>query len=99
MRLIDADKAVNEIAELIAYEWGYEGIEEDVKRIIDDQPTVDAVPVVRCKDCKYSEPAKYEPSHRKIVICTHPHFCTYFIKGVFKKHDSFCDFGERRDGD
>lgn len=51
MRLIDADKIVNEIAKLIAYEWGYEGIEEDVKRIFDEQPTIDAVPVVRCHEC------------------------------------------------
>lgn len=51
MRLIDADKAVNEIAELIEQEWGYEGIEEDVKRIFDGQPTVDAVEVVLCREC------------------------------------------------
>lgn len=44
-RIIDADKAVDRIAELIEQEWGYEGIKEDVKKIFDEQPTVDAEPV------------------------------------------------------
>lgn len=26
---------------------------DDMKSMIDDAPTVDAVPVIRCKDCKY----------------------------------------------
>ena len=49
MRLIDADKVVNDIAELIEIEWGYEGINEDIKRIFDDAPTVDAEPIKRGK--------------------------------------------------
>lgn len=36
MRLIDADKVVNGIADLMEIEWGYEGIKEDIKRICDD---------------------------------------------------------------
>lgn len=45
MRLIDAD-------ELIVMEYG--GIKFVPKEFIDDAPTVDAVEVIRCKDCKYS---------------------------------------------
>lgn len=44
MRLIDAD-------ELIVIEYG--GIKFVPKEFIDDAPTIDAVPVVRCRDCKY----------------------------------------------
>lgn len=42
MRLIDAD-------ELTVIEYG--GIKFVPKEFIDEAPTVDAVPVVRCKDC------------------------------------------------
>ena len=54
---------------------------------IDKAPTVDAVPVVRCKDCKwlYDEMDDYCcRSHRGLVrIC----------------ENSFCSYGERKDGD
>ena len=39
MRLIDAD----------ALDWWYKG--RNIRRVIDDAPTVDAVVVTRCKDC------------------------------------------------
>lgn len=50
MRLIDADKLVdmlydNEFAVLCPL--------DEVSGVIDACPTVDAVPVVRCKDCEY----------------------------------------------
>lgn len=54
---------------------------------IDRAPTIDAVPVVRCKDCKwlYDEMGDYCcRSHRGLVrIC----------------ENSFCSYGERKDGD
>lgn len=48
MRLIDADKLVdalydNEFATLCPL--------DEVSGVIDEAPTVDAVPVVRCRDC------------------------------------------------
>ena len=46
MRLIDADALIKEANADGAY--GY----VDAKQI-SEAPTVDAVPVVRCKDCKY----------------------------------------------
>ena len=53
---------------------------------IDKAPTIDAVPVVRCKDCKwlYDEMDDYCcRSHRGLVrIC----------------ENSFCSYGERKDG-
>ena len=47
MRLIDADALIKEACAEGAY--GYVDSEQ-----IADAPTVDAVPVVRCKDCIYS---------------------------------------------
>lgn len=50
MRLIDADALIDEL-----------GIsDEDIifEGMLEDAPTIDAVPVVRCKDCKW-----YDPPH------------------------------------
>ena len=52
MRLIDADALADTLNELgVPYR-------ADVQFAIFDAPTIDAVPVVRCKDCKW-----YDPPH------------------------------------
>lgn len=57
-------------------------------KIIDNAPTVDAVPVVRCKDCAkdglFSCPMCYIESHKLIFINHDPEF--------------FCAYGERKEG-
>ena len=81
MRLIDADALIEEALTEGAY--GY----VDAKQIA-DAPTIDAVPVVRCKDCKwlydeYDEKDDYFcRSHRGLArIC----------------ENSFCSYGERKE--
>ena len=53
MRLIDADALLRPIScydpVKYTYEYGDVVTVQDIKSI----PTIDAVPVVRCKDCKY----------------------------------------------
>ena len=44
-RLIDADELKGYLMQSTAYAW--------VLHAIDNAPTIDAVPVVRCKDCKW----------------------------------------------
>lgn len=51
MRLIDADAA--NVEDILCY-YGDNCRTEDVKEWLDEQPTIDAVPVVRCKDCEFS---------------------------------------------
>ena len=56
---------------------------------VNDCPTVDAVEVVRCEDCK----------HRAIGdnICIHPN---RIGDGYIEiKDDDFCSYGERREGE
>ena len=56
---------------------------------IDKAPTIDAVPVVRCKDCKHYEihkPKVLENCERNGYI-------------IPMKPDDFCSYGERKDGD
>lgn len=52
---------------------------------LDDAPTVDAVPVVRCRDCKYS----YEDISGR--CCSHGPCKDWVVLD-----DSFCGQGERR---
>lgn len=57
--------------------------------IIDEQPTVDAVEVVRCKDCQYS----HEPS----VLVKGLVECEKSCSGeCLKREDWYCPLGERR---
>lgn len=52
---------------------------------IENAPTVDAVEVVRCKDC----------IHRKEKACFNP--CAGMWVGVELKDSDFCSYGERKD--
>ena len=65
-------------------------------RMICDAPTVDAVEVVRCKDCVHSrELDKYEKQLYlpECVGCT-KHSKSY--SSVVMMGDDFCSYGERR---
>lgn len=87
MGLIDADALIEEALTEGAY--GY----VDAKQIA-DAPTVDAVPVVRCKDCKHHY-WEQEPCHGKSV-----HYCELsHMRGVEVFKEFFCYYGERKDGD
>ena len=58
MRLIDADDLIKELKQIVNTEqifksfttWG--NAYEDCMTMLDEAPTVDAVPVVRCKECQ-----------------------------------------------
>ena len=54
---------------------------------VNKAPTVDAVPVVRCKDCKWAD--DMGPSG---IYCNHPDG----RNTIFALPDEFCDRGERR---
>lgn len=62
MRLIDADKVMEELYK--AKEENEEArmvlIDNDFEMLINDAPTIDAVEVVRCKDCKWYDPPHIE---------------------------------------
>ena len=64
------------------------------KHMIADAPTVDAVPVVRCRDCKYWKTVEGVNLSKRVK------FCTYHIGHQYARHDEdFCSRGERKDGD
>ena len=94
MRLIDADNALKAFAaeyrktkELIDSGESHldnlaEGFTEAAHIVKYIATTVDAVPVVRCKDCKYNRGSKK---------CLNPD--SFF---AVPKDDDFCSYGERK---
>ena len=110
MRLIDADAFIRFLAEQRAKNTGMftKGVNKALNIAISAlknqqiTPTVDSVPVVRCKVCEHSE--RYERTDGTAgYYCGHPQ--NTFVFGdrwdrVFKpvkKPDDFCSYGQRRD--
>lgn len=83
MRLIDADELKT------AFPCGETVRTESVRATIDHMPTVDAVPVVRCRDCKNSE---HWYADRRRCFLWHENGVSVFDGG-------FCNYGERKDGE
>ena len=84
-RLIDANALISYIDECsqesrFRVYYGY------AKSFIDDAPTVDAVPVVRCRDCKY-----HEDTH----VTGFEHCCLYDLT---MRYNDFCSYGKRDGG-
>lgn len=94
-RLIDADA----IIDFIDMDSTWDPLEtcfseRDVVDMLGSAPTVDAVKVVRCRDCKHHY-WEQEPCHGKSVhYCELPH-----MRGVEVFKEFFCYYGERKDGD
>lgn len=92
MRLIDADKF--EVYSYTLISPDFDAGVLSVLEKLDAAPTVDAVLVVRCKDCKYHY-WEQEPCHGKTVhYCKLPH-----MRGVEVFKEFFCYYGKRKDGD
>lgn len=62
---------------------------QDIQDFLDDIPTVDAVPVVRCKDCKYAYINSYSAASGN-ALCS--------ASANVTQQDDFCSYGERKDG-
>lgn len=90
MRLIDADALKDNIIE----KWGINpkylddslDAMKDVQTLewINSAPTIDAVSVVRCKDCKWQTKDQYDEP-----------YCGFHSIGIYA--DNFCSYGERED--
>ena len=87
-RLIDADALMDEANSDGAY--GY----VDAKQI-SDAPTVDAVPVVRCRECVHWKPTGSKAGNsfsdmEYIGGCEFTKYC--------RRESDFCSYGERKEG-
>ena len=86
MRLIDADEAIINFG----FEWDdISPTRDEFVAFLKKQPTIDAVPVVRCKDCI----RRYDTD--ECPMC-------FLIEGKYYEYtneNGFCDRGERKEGD
>ena len=91
MRLIDAD----ELEKNLSNDLPYKG---SVKRVLIQAPTVDAEPVVYCKDCKHSNDSGVvlmcDVLNRNDKYCHDRQYNSFIVD-----EDHFCKWGKRRDGD
>ena len=85
MRLINADEAIINFG----FEWDdISPTRDEFVAFLKKQPTIDAVPVVRCKDCI----RRYDTD--ECPMC-------FLIEGKYYEYtneNGFCDRGERKEG-
>lgn len=86
MRLIDAEELERLFNEQIEQGVGVIDAFDAFDDALQDTPTVDAVPVVRCKNCTSGTMS----DDNKYIIC-----CRL---GVGMEFDDFCSSGERKEG-
>ena len=95
MRLIDADAFLEKMKRTSRY--------FDVVFDVEEMPTVDAVEVLRCRECKYwgDEDGKLQGSDGVLFARCKVH--NYLIDGRHTgwcpTENDFCSYGERKEGD
>ena len=91
MRLIDADEAIINFG----FEWDdIPPTREEFVRFLKKQPTVDAVPVVRCRDCQHWKPSgsKAGNSFSDMEYIGGCEFSNYY-----RRESDFCSYGEPKE--
>ena len=95
MRLIDADELSKVRPFRIVggpigdYTEGFVDCAEEARSAIKNAPTIDAVPVVRCRECKHGKRGV-----DNMVRCFHP--CG---KVISMTAGDFCSYGQRKESD
>ena len=90
MRLIDADDFMKNVACDIdgnPFHGNRKTTYTNIRNFISVQPTVDAVPVIRCCQCKASEPTD----------TSNTVFCKAWGRIVFK--NGFCSYADRKESE
>ena len=90
MRLIDADA----LPAVVGTQAELPGL---IIKAIQDAPTIDAVPVVRCRCCKYSETKELTVTNWSGVLeKRNIMFCQYGTPTLLVSDIHFCGYGERK---
>ena len=86
-RLIDADRALEIVHDQgIAHPNAYH-LTNYATLILREAPTVDAVEVVRCRQCKHCDPENHHCDHHMGTVAP-----------LRREPDDFCSYGERKEG-
>lgn len=91
MRPIDGDLLMKTVFnDVVLVDGEVKGVGLILAETVDKAPTIDAVPVVRCRECEHHY-WEQEPCHGKTVhYCELPH-----MRGVEVFKEFFCYYGER----
>ena len=90
MRLIDADRAIEIVRDKgIAHPNAYH-LTNYTTLILQEAPTVDAVEIVRCMDCKH-----YMPQKKSAHWENRANYCNRIVTIKVRPYD-FCSYGERK---
>lgn len=93
MRLIDADKIrYRDMSDGRVPAGVWYTFMDDIQK----QSTVDAIPVIRCKDCKYFELNHLENVNGIPLIVAHE-ICTKWGDGCKTTSDGYCFLAERKE--
>lgn len=89
-RLIDANNAIS-VLKILSDKCCDDNVFEQAISVLESSPTIDAVEVVRCKDCKYNKGTKVWLDGDVTIDCDN---------GMgYPPPDWFCADGERREQD
>ena len=86
--LISRQEAIKAVGSMLRRKFGIGGdlAEITLAGLPSAQPTVDAVPVVRCKHCKYWEKSRINYNE---YVC--------YWGGYVKREDDFCSWAKRKE--
>ena len=99
MRLGDVDKLLYHKRKVMFFGLGQDdecwGFAVPVEEI-DKAPTIDAVPVVRCRECKFYREFRTKRHNQLMRLCYRmgKHDMEYMVKP-----DDFCSYGQRKETD
>ena len=85
MRLIDLD---SDYIQETLYRRGFK-TRQDIEDWLNNAPTIDAVPVVRCRECKFGD---WDSKPHNAMVCMRTK------DGFWRSGNDFCSFGERKEG-
>lgn len=86
MRLIDADEAIINFG----FEWDdICPTRDEVVSFLRKQKTIDAVPVVRCSECRFRNTSWYDKRDMLESFCR-------WDRDESPNDDDYCSYGERR---
>ena len=103
MRLIDAYALMKTVFnDVVLVDGEVKGVGLILAETVDKAPTIDAVPVVRCRECKYwgDEDGKLQDSDGVLFARCKIH--NYLLDGRHTgwcpTENDFCSYGERKEG-
>ena len=96
MRPIDGDLLMKTVFnDVVLVDGEVKGVGLILAETVDKAPTIDAVPVVRCRECKYSRINHL--MKKDVLSCENIDVCGE--EYLFERNpNDFCSYGERKEG-